>query len=107
MDSTAPPSVVNIAPFPNGEIGVVWSDGHESFYPGHYLRCACPCAGCVDELTGKKTLRDDSVPQDVRALRITPVGRYAVTIHWSDGHDTGIYSFERLRRLCPCDSCSG
>jgi len=106
MDRSAPPSVVNIASFPNGEIGVVWSDGHESYYPAHYLRCACPCASCVDELTGRKTLRDESVPRDVRAVRITPVGRYAVTVRWSDGHDTGIYSFETLRRLCPCDSCS-
>ena len=58
-------------------------------------------------MTGRKTLRDESVPQDVRAARITPVGRYAITILWSDGHDTGIYSFETLRRLCPCGNCTG
>lgn len=107
MGPSAPPAVVKFASFPNGEIGVVWDDGHESFYPAHDLRCACPCAGCVDEMTGRKTLRDESVPQDVRAARITPVGRYAITILWSDGHDTGIYSFETLRRLCPCGNCTG
>jgi len=103
----APPRVVRYAAFPNGEIGAVWDDGHESVYGGHYLRCACPCAACVDELTGRKTLRDATVPPDVRAVRITPVGRYALNILWSDGHDTGIYSFETLRRLCPCGECSG
>ena len=40
-DTTEP---VNITPFPNGELGVVWKDGHESYFPGHALRCACGCA---------------------------------------------------------------
>jgi DUF971 family protein len=53
-------------------------------------------------MSGKKVLEDDSVPEDVRPLEVRPVGHYAVTIRWSDGHDTGIYSFERLRRICPC-----
>ena len=97
----------NVLPFPNGEIGVVWSDGHESYYPGHFLRCACACAGCVDEASGEKTLRDDRVPKDVHALAIHPVGNYGLGIAWSDGHETGIYTFERLRALCPCEACGG
>ena len=101
-----PPHPVNTAVFPSGELAVVWSDGHESYFPGHYLRCQCPCAGCVDEMTGVKTLVDSSVPKDVHPETVSPVGRYALTVKWSDGHDTGIYSFETLRRLCPCDTCS-
>lgn len=106
MAAEAVPHPVNVATFPSGELALVWSDGHESYYPGHYLRCLCPCAGCVDESTGVKTLVDNSVPADVHPEQVTPVGRYALTVHWSDGHNTGIYSFETLRRICPCEKCS-
>lgn len=97
---------VRVVPFPNGELGIVWEDGHESFYGGHSLRCACSCALCVDETTGVKVLRDDAVPTDVRPLDARPVGRYGLSIRWSDGHDTGIYTLERLRELCPCGDCT-
>jgi DUF971 family protein len=107
MTSAGPARPTRIAPFPNGEIGVVWQDGHESYFGGHALRCACACATCVDEMSGEKLLRDDRVPGDVQALEILPVGNYGVSIRWSDGHDTGIYTFERLRALCPCDRCRG
>jgi DUF971 family protein len=99
------PRPVNVIPFPNGELGVVWDDGHESFYDGHVLRCACACASCVDEMTGRKVLEEERVPRDVRAVEIHPVGNYGLSILWSDGHDTGIYTFETLRKLCPCDLC--
>jgi len=98
---TPPPRATNITPFPNGELGIVWDDGHESYYPGHFLRCACACASCVDEMSGQKILEDGGVSEDVRILEIHTVGNYAIAIKWSDGHDTGIYAFERLRRLCP------
>ena len=96
---------VRITPFPNGELGVVWGDGHESYYPGHVLRCACACAACVDETTGRKLLRDEAVPADVHAVLTHRVGRYGVSIGWSDGHATGIYTLEKLRSLCPCGKC--
>lgn len=92
-------------PLPNGELAVVWNDGHESYFPGHALRCACACAICVDEVTGRKLLQDDGVPADVQPAEVHPVGNYGVGIRWSDGHDTGIYAFERLRAICPCDTC--
>jgi DUF971 family protein len=106
MTASRPTRPVNVTPLPNGEIGVVWDDGHESYYPGYMLRCACACASCIDELSGRKTLRDESVPRDVQALEVHPVGNYGLGVRWSDGHNTGIYTFERLRQLCPCDSCS-
>ena len=59
----------------------------------------CACAHCVDEWTGEYKLDAASVPEDVRPTRIKAVGRYAIQIHWTDGHGTGIYSFDRLREL--------
>jgi DUF971 family protein len=91
-----------IARFPNDELGIVWEDGHESYYPAHFLRCACACASCVDEMSGRKVLDDARVPRDVRIVEMHPVGHYGTSIRWSDGHDTGIYTHERLRQLCPC-----
>lgn len=69
------------------------------------LRIECPCAGCVDELTGRRILRPDSVPADIRPLEISYVGRYALSFRWSDGHDTGIFPFRFLREICPCRTC--
>jgi DUF971 family protein len=97
---------IQITPFPNGELGIAWADGHESFYGGKYLRCACACAGCVDEVSGVKTLQDDTVPEDTHVVSWSPVGNYAIHIVWSDGHDGGIYSFRHLRSLCPCGACA-
>ncbi|MCL4685605.1 DUF971 domain-containing protein [Myxococcota bacterium] len=86
-------------------LGVTWGDGHESEYGVRALRLACACASCIDEWSGKEQLDEATVPADVRPLRITPVGRYAVQIAWSDGHETGIYPFRRLRALCACAAC--
>jgi ATP-binding protein involved in chromosome partitioning len=81
------------------ELAIVWSDGAESVYDVRRLRLACACARCVDEWTGEERLDPASVPPDVHPLRIESVGRYAIQITWSDGHDTGIYPFQRLREL--------
>ncbi len=81
---------------------IAWPDGHESRYPVRYLRLRCRCAHCIEELTGRPLLVEDEIPEDVRPLRISPVGRYAIAISWSDGHDSGIYTFEHLRDYCPC-----
>jgi ATP-binding protein involved in chromosome partitioning len=82
-------------------LAIRWGDGHQSVYPVRELRLACGCASCIDEWTGEGRLAPTSVPADVHPLRITPVGRYAIQIHWSDGHETGIYPFRRLRELDP------
>ena len=86
------------------DVKIRWQDGHESVYPARELRLACPCAGCVDEMTGAVRVIATGVPQDVHPLRVDLVGRYAISITWSDGHTTGIYTFERLRQSCPCCS---
>ncbi len=81
------------------DLKITWQDGHVSIYPARELRLKCPCAGCADELTGVVRVIGTSVPQDVHPLKIHLVGRYAISIDWSDGHHTGIYSFEYLRKL--------
>lgn len=81
---------------------VRWRDGHVSEYEPRYLRLACPCAACVEEMTGRPILDPRTVPDGVHPLAIRYVGRYALQFDWSDGHRTGIYPFDQLRRLCPC-----
>lgn len=81
------------------QLEIVWDDGRRSELPFVMLRQRCPCAGCVDEWTGRRTLDPTSVPKDIRPVSIVEVGRYAVQIEWSDGHGSGIYSWELLRRL--------
>jgi len=87
------------------DIKIVWSDGHESVYSALDLRLRCPCAVCVEELTGRLLLDPDSVAPDVHPVSLSLVGRYAIQIDWSDGHSTGIYTFDKLRSLCPCSEC--
>ncbi len=81
------------------DVRIKWQDGHESIYPARKLRLACPCAACVDEVTGQMRVIATSVAQNVHPVKIDLIGRYAISIQWSDGHNTGIYSFEYLRKL--------
>lgn len=83
----------------DSEISIVWSDRQEIKYEASALRRACPCAGCVNEWTGEKMLKPESVPDGLRFKNIAVVGRYALNFNFSDGHDTGIYSFKYLREL--------
>lgn len=85
-------------------LSITWRDGVESVFDVRALRLACACAHCVDEWTGEYKLDPGSVPEDVQPRNITPVGRYAIQIAWSDGHDTGIYAFDRLRELADRDA---
>ncbi|MHC4408349.1 MAG: DUF971 domain-containing protein [Planctomycetota bacterium] len=80
-------------------LAITWNDGVESHYRVFDLRAACPCAQCVDELTGKRILDPKNVDPEVKPVDIVSVGNYALQIKWSDGHDTGIYSWVRLRAL--------
>ncbi len=102
-DRTQP---VDIGPSAGGKrLRILWKDGHESLYSPRYLRLRCPCADCVDEMTGRPLLDPMTVPEDVYPLEINYVGRYALAFHWSDGHTTGIYPFDLLRSMCPCEEC--
>lgn len=80
--------------------------GHAWTYPARALRLACPCAACVEEMSGRPLLDPGSISQDVKPLSVALVGGYGIRIVWSDGHGTGIYTFDRLRRGCGCAACA-
>jgi ATP-binding protein involved in chromosome partitioning len=84
-----------------GALAIQWADGASSRYPVRELRLACACAHCVDEWSGEPRLDPASIPEDVEPTKIASVGRYAIQIRWSDGHDTGIYSWQYLREIEP------
>jgi ATP-binding protein involved in chromosome partitioning len=88
------------------KITIKWSDGHVTIYPARDLRLACRCAMCIEEMSGKPLLEPTSVPENVRANRMSLIGQYAVSIEWSDGHTSGIYNFRDLRANCPCAECT-
>ena len=88
-----------------GVFGIEWSDGHKGVYPIRYLRLHCPCAACTDEWTGELKLKPEDVPMLMMLQDIEPVGRYALRFKWSDGHDTGLYTFGALRKMCQCPVC--
>ena len=79
--------------------------GHEGLYPALALRLACPCAACVEEISGRPLLDPATVDPAVRPVSVALVGAYGLRIQWSDGHGTGIYTFERLLQGCPCRRC--
>lgn len=79
-------------------LGILWSDSKEAYYDVVELRRRCPCALCIDELSGAKKLKDSDVCDTVRPVQIESVGSYALTIHFSDGHHTGIYTFALLHQ---------
>ncbi len=83
----------------DSEISIVWSDEAETKYNASQLRRKCPCAGCVNEWTGEKILDEAKIPDGLTFSHISIVGRYALNFHFSDGHDTGIFSFKYLREL--------
>ncbi|MGQ0721704.1 MAG: P-loop NTPase [Candidatus Eiseniibacteriota bacterium] len=78
-------------------LGIRWGDGRTTFHGAYALRVACPCAGCVEEWSGKRQPSLDTVPRGVRPVTIRSVGRYAILPVWSDGHRTGMFSFRALR----------
>ena len=81
------------------QLAIGWADGAQHVFEVRALRLACACASCVDEWSGRPLLDPAAVPSDVAPREIQPVGRYAIQIRWSDGHEAGIYPFERLRGL--------
>jgi DUF971 family protein len=85
------------------ELAIKWDDGVESFIPLERLRRACPCAGCKGEVDVLGNLHKGPEiplqPKSFALVRIDHTGTYALTPHWGDGHSSGIYTFEYLRRI--------
>lgn len=81
-------------------VAIVWGDDRQCRYKAAELRRACPCAQCVNEWTGERMLRPETIADELEIRDLSLVGRYALNFRWSDGHETGIYSFRYLRELC-------
>jgi DUF971 family protein len=91
---------------------VTWSDGHTSIYPFATLRYGCPCVECRGGHENMGSEPDASIYErplvdgpETRIRTLEPVGTFAITIEWEDGHHYGIYSWDYLRRMCPCPVC--
>jgi DUF971 family protein len=83
-----------------GVFEIAWPDGKVARLPFKLVRFECPCAQCVDEITGVRVLRPESIADDIRPVELGYSGNYALKIAWSDNHASGIYTWDRLRRLC-------
>jgi DUF971 family protein len=90
-----------------GELAVKWDDGGESFIALEELRRRCPCAGCQGErdILGNVYKNPEKKLSAVafELKRIVSVGGYAIQPVWADGHATGIYSFDYLKRIAQED----
>ena len=83
-----------------GVMELVWSDDSTCTLPFKYIRGECPCAVCVDEFTGLRLLDINTIPEDITPTALSYTGNYAMKIVWSDSHDTGLYTWDRLNMLC-------
>ncbi len=109
------PSKVRVKKTEGTGVEIAWQDGHHSHWSFPFLRHACPCATCHE--AREKEGRDPGIAPakpvtlfpkyeaPPRPLDVTPAGRYALRFRWSDGHESGIYSWQYLRSLCACDAC--
>lgn len=95
MNSFEPTEIID----EGDSFSIRWMDGAESRFTAPDLRRKCACAGCINEWTGEQMLKPESVSDDVKIEDVTIVGRYALNFKFSDGHNTGIYSFKYLREL--------
>lgn len=98
--------------FSDTALMITWNDGHDSVYLYEDLRQSCPCAECNQlrkskkgKLPFKRTVKIGTSPGNAKPQSIEPVGNYAIKFKWNDGHGTGIYSFDLLRKLCMCEEC--
>lgn len=91
---------VYVGPDDSGaRLHISWNDGTSSEFSPWDVRYYCPCAGCVDEMTGKRLLRPENIPTDISLTAIQYVGRYALQFTWDDGHDTGYFTYTYLQEL--------
>jgi len=115
IDQRKIPATVKIHVKTGAGVDIVWTDGHSSHFDFPFLRDNCPCATCNDERAKKHS---DSSPNlltspllpmykpKARAQSAAQVGNYAIQINFNDGHSAGIFSYEFLRSLCPCEECA-
>lgn len=98
MESTDPRVITRSDPH---SVVIEWTDGHRSVYSAAELRRLCPCARCINEVTGVRMLDPASIPDYLAHVEVKLVGNYALAIRFSDQHDTGIFPFTFLRANDP------
>lgn len=91
-------------------INIEWRDGHQSALGLDGVRLSCPCAVCSGGHAQMGQPADPGIFNDPPSrewvnIQLAPIGNYALKFVWDDGHDAGIYTWQRLRDLCPCSSC--
>ena len=79
------------------KVVLTWSNGDTIQIEHKTLRASCTCALCVDELTGEKTLKESDIRADIQPLDILPLGHYAFSVRWSDGHSSSIYAYDMIK----------
>lgn len=95
--TTAPPTAIKRR---DDGILITWEAGAAPvLVPARALRLACPCAECVEEMTGRPMLDPSRVAADIRPLQLELVGSYALRVRWSDGHATGLFTWAKLREV--------
>lgn len=108
-EASSKPVAVKVHVSSGQGMDIRWADGHHSHYEFAYLRDRCPCAVCTGEHgTAPAPAAPSPLPlykPRATARAASAVGHYAVQFDFSDGHSTGIFSFDYLREICPCESC--
>ena len=83
-----------------GMLEIAWSDGAVYRLPFKLVRSECPCAQCIHEITGERILKPEWIPDDIHPTELGYSGNYALRVVWSDGHASGIFTWERLYGIC-------
>ena len=96
-------------------VDIEWDDGHKTHYNFVWLRDACPCATCTEERNNQGREPGEPAKKSAALLPMykepakptaaSPVGKYALSFTWNDGHTAGIYSWDYLREMCQCAEC--
>ena len=81
------------------ELSLTWSEGGTTTVNARRLRQYCPCAGCVEEWSGKRTFEVETIPEGTKIIELQSVGNYALSFTFGDLHTTGIYQWEYLKDL--------
>jgi prepilin-type processing-associated H-X9-DG protein len=117
FDPRKKPTSIKIHVSSGTGVDITWADGHASHYEFAYLREECPCATCNDAREKKASLgasaptllSSPALPMfkpKPRAQAATQMGNYAIQLSFTDGHSTGIYSYDYFRIICPCAECA-
>jgi len=117
VDQRKKPLNIKIHVSTGAGVDITWADNHTSHYDFSYLRDECPCATCNEKRDQEQQhpasksapISSPVLPMfkpKIRAQSATQVGNYAVQINFNDGHNTGIFSYDHLRTICPCSVCT-